>query len=231
MVEHKTGSKYLVINGRALYTTSRKIPSLKILKDPVSKSLIANVRKTVNKYILENNFNIEPVKLVYPACSIDRGKYKSLDEGAEFFYVDIKHAYWRIAYKMGVICKPIYERYKDSQKFKLVRNIALSTLARSITRDYYRNGKLLNSITCVSDHYKQIYKNIRYTTYNLTGTLNEIAGKNSIGYKIDGLLVLPAAVNKIKQQIKNKRFFYSVTKCKKIDDKRFLFGTEEKIFR
>ena len=154
--------------------------------------------------------------------------YLDLPMGFEFFYVDIKHCYWRIAYLIGVLNKKTYIKYRDSARYKLARNISLSILTSEKSKEYYENGELLLKVTCDNTHYKTIYQNIRYTAYNFSGRVKELLDGRCIGYYVDGFMILPEDFELVRKEMRSAKMYYSLTKCTKIDAKKYMYGSVEK---
>lgn len=241
VMEYKSGFRTIYRNGDT-YTSQQKKSYMKALHSGRGRSVIGNVRKSVNAYIINHNFNIPPVELMHAPTSSFPDRFKAMQNGEEFFYVDIKHCYWRVAYLMGLIPKNLYVAYKDSDDHKITRNIALSTLASTRKREYYEarqphergypESKLLYTIECVSDHYKQIYTNIRYTAYNLMGSIFMEVERDSLGYHIDGIFVTEESLGTVRTILKNRNYNYRTIKCSKLNNQEYLYnGDETKTFR
>ncbi|GAH58520.1 unnamed protein product [marine sediment metagenome] len=230
VIEKKSGNRSILMNG-SRFTSQQKKPYMKKVNSRTGRSVIGNVRKCVNNYIRSNNFDIPAVELIYPPTASHKDRFKALSVDHEFYYVDLKHCYWRIAHLMGILPINLYNNYKDNGEHKLTRNIALSTLTTQPTREYYINGSLVNTITSANDHYQIIYKNIRYTAYNTMGLIAEKLDTLTLGYQIDGIYVLKDGLDQVRRILKNKNFLYRVINCVKIDNKQFACDDEIKDFR
>jgi hypothetical protein len=211
-------------------TSQQKFAYHKELSDPRCAVLLASVRKQVNRYLKEHDFQIEEIKLLYPSVSRNIDRYTSLPLGMTFYYIDVKHCYWRIAYLLGIINEKTYKYYADYKKYKLARNIALSSLATSKEREYFVNGEYVFTLTSDTGPYRSLYTNIRYKAYNTMGSIYEMVREHSLGYQVDGIWVLPYGAEEVKRQLKIKKFYYRSITCQKIDNKSYLYGNEKKEF-
>jgi len=229
VIERKSGNRSIFINGHR-YTSQRKKAYMKEVNSKTGRSIIGNVRRHVNDYVRRHKFNIKEVELKHKSTMTYKARFKDLPDGQKFYYVDIKHCYWRIAYLIGVIPKGLYNKYRDD--YKLTRNIALSTLVSQPQREYYIDGELINTITCENDIYKKIYKNIRYTAYNNMGSIFEAVNDHSLGYHIDGIYVLEPGLAEVRRLLKNRNYPYRTINCEKLNDKEYRYGEDEvKTFR
>ncbi len=99
---------------------------------------------------------------------------------------DLNHAYWRIAYNLGVISEHTYEKGLDDD-FKVVRLAALSTLGAS--KDYLaiKKGKITDEVVTLGgdDNLKTLYKTIRYTCYKFMQEIKKLLGDDFVAYRTD----------------------------------------------
>lgn len=190
--------------------------------------LFKSVEKSVNHYIIKKKFDLPQIKRECSPSFINKQMFYELPDGFEFYYVDIRHCYWRIAYLAKLIDEDIYLQYKDDPEFKLARNISLSILTSRRSNEYYKNGKLTHKISCYNPHYKTVYKNIRYTAYNFSGMVKEKLNGRCIGYHIDGFMIYKEDRPIVKKEMRKARLYYSTTRCKKTGEKTYLYGDSEK---
>jgi hypothetical protein len=131
------------------------------------------------------------------------------------------HCYWRIAYLNKYIGKGLYEKYADNKELKIARNISLSILVSNIKREYYNNGNKINTIDCDTSLYRRIYDNIRYSSYNLCGTIKDAIIDDCLSYRTDAIFTLPAGVDTVKNIFQENNIFFRVDKCIKLHEKYY----------
>lgn len=182
--------------------------------------MIAVVHREVDRYIVMNNLKIEKIDNIHGSFYKDHDAYSAIQPGTQLMYIDIRHAYWRVAMVNRYISKYTYKKYAEDPDFKLARNIALSTLSTNVDREYYLNGKYFNSVGCANTARNQIYKNIRHHTYNIVGEMAETIGEACYNYRTDGLLVLndPAVVDFAIDHFRKNSMLIKITPCIKVDD-------------
>lgn len=126
------------------------------------------VKKDVERYIAENGsieaFNELPVNY----------SNTTFDYSNKIIGVDINNAYWSVAHLKGYITKKTYDKgLEQKDGMKSIRLSCLSTLGKSKMYAVYENGiyvceEELND----DDDLREIYNDIRFSTY---GVMNEIA--------------------------------------------------------
>lgn len=101
---------------------------------------------------------------------------------------DLNHAYWRIAYNLGIISELTYTKGL-SDEFKAVRLAALSTLGAEKKYKVIRDGKITYDIKTIEGdkELQQIYKLIRFTCYRYMNQVKKILGKDFLCYKTDAI--------------------------------------------
>lgn len=195
-------------------------------------NLIANVAKNVNKFIVDSGYIIEPVIEKHGSTWTNNELYESLEDGTKFYYIDISHCFWRIAYLNKYISESMYKSVLDKPHLKTYRNMALACIFAPIEVDYYVNGKCTLSITEDKTLHRIIYDNIRFTAYNLMGEItSNIGAENIVGYRTDGIMVLPEFRDEVIHLILEKHFDCNVHLIEKISDYfyRYEDGTEKHI--
>ena len=110
---------------------------------------------------------------------------------------DLNHAYWRIAYNLGIISKNTYERGLQDD-FKIVRLAGLSSLGKG--KDYFliKNGVLSNDVVNIGFNLElnNLYKSIRFTCYLYMQQLKVILKEDFICYKTDCVYYVDTKENK-----------------------------------
>lgn len=110
---------------------------------------------------------------------------------------DLNHAYWRIAYNLGIISKKTYLMGLDDE-FKIVRLSALSTLGKG--KDYFivKDGVITNEVAKIgyNDDMDKIYKSIRYTCYKYMQTIKKMLGEDFICYRTDCVYYIDTPENR-----------------------------------
>jgi hypothetical protein len=179
-------------------------------------SLFSSVKKSINKFIVEKKLDIEEVPQIYPAKLSNRILYHELEDNDEFILIDVKHCYWRIAYLKGYISKSLYESVIEHQdpQFKLWRNMSLSCIIAPKKVQVFKNGREFPMIEEDTTLYKIIYSNIRFTAWNLFGSISEKIGfENVLGYNTDGIMVFEKDVNRVTSTLARNKLQYTVKKC------------------
>lgn len=225
IVDHKRDTHGIIHMGKWTVVT-RSVSKIKFsIKKSEIVSLFSRVTKSVNKHIVENDFFIEEIKQIHTSSKIDRIKYAEMKEGEIFFYVDVNHCFWRIAYLFGYLTPRLYNEVLQKDKFKTYRNMALACIVAPRSRDYYINGVKIITITEDKTLHKRIYDNIRYASYNLMGDIFEYTKEYCIGYRTDGIMIKTIeAVEAVKDILSENNLDFTVVECKKVNDKEFIFG-------
>ncbi|MEM4271258.1 MAG: hypothetical protein QXO70_04160 [Candidatus Pacearchaeota archaeon] len=191
-------------------------------------SLFAQVAKSVTSHIEKNNFTVERIPQRHPSSDTNRLKYAKMKIGAEFWYVDVSHCYWRIAFLRKYITPKLYENVLKKPELKIYRNMALACIVAPRKRQYFDDGEMILEITEERGLWKMIYDNIRFTSYNLMGDISKQVEKNFIAYRTDGIMVTKPALPKVKKMLTDAGFAYTVTRCIKIDDGHYYYGKKVK---
>jgi hypothetical protein len=202
----------------ALFRPGIPIPDL---QSKEARRLMAQVRASVTRYIKKTNFQVPAIKKEYPVTFTNRFFWESIPENTEFFIIDAKHAYWRIAYLHGYINKKLYEKYAENKEMKQVKNISLSILNSRQKRQYYSGNKLTHEIGCDTSLYCRVYDNIRYFSYNLCGSLRNSLDESCFAYRTDGVFILKPGLHDAKKIFEKNNLLYKIEKCVKVDNKTF----------
>ncbi len=234
IIENKRKVNSILISGKTSILDKGKPKATKNKKkNREVVNLISQVAKNVNQYIVNNGLKVRAVKSRHSSTYTNRKLYKDLAEGERFFYVDISHCFWRIAYLKKYISKQLYENTLKKEEFKTFRNIALACIVAPRSRKYYVFGKFMCEISEWKDFHQRIYDNIRFTAYNLMGDLRADINRYCIAYRTDGIMITdnPKIVKRVKEIIERKGFSCKVTECFKVDDMYYQSGNNEKLKR
>lgn len=191
-IERKRNEVVFVSNGKRIAKAESKNTISHVNKDETRNilSLFANVKKSINKHLLENSFDIDKIEKKYDSTFTNRLLFDSLPIGTQFDYIDVKHCYWRIAYLNGYISENYYKKILENPDLKIYRNMALSCIIAPKSVEYYEDGLLVNVIEEDTSIYHTIYENIRFKAWNIFGSLcfEKIGQHNTIGYYTDGTI-------------------------------------------
>jgi len=110
---------------------------------------------------------------------------------------DLNHAYWRIAFNLGIISKNTYFKGLD-EEFKTVRLAALSTLGRG--KDYFivKGGIATTDVIKIGmdEALNGLYKAIRFTCYGYMQDLKNILGEDFACYRTDCMYYVDTKENR-----------------------------------
>ena len=218
-VEKKGNKSAIYMNGKRKAVFYKTQSTMGVYFDSFAKlGVIRTVHRQADDYIYKKKkMAILPVKPIHPPTFRDIKAFADLPIGTKLVSVDIKHAYWRVAYNMGVINKDTYKKYADDKELKLARNIALSTLNSALERDLYFKGLLRSKIECYDPWRKLVYNNIRQKTYNIIGEIAEMLDMNCFSYRIDGLLTLddPDIIDSCSHFFRKRKVLFTVERFTK----------------
>jgi hypothetical protein len=141
------------------------------------------------------------------------------DLEAKITGTDLNHAYWRIAYNLGIISEKTYQKGLHDD-FKVTRLSALSTLGKG--KDYYviKNGKITDEVIKIgmNEDLDYLYRAIRQTCYSYMQKLKKILKDDFICYRTDCIYYVdkPENRDKVKSFLKEKDMsFKQLYKIKK----------------
>jgi hypothetical protein len=132
---------------------------------------------------------------------------------------DLNHAYWRIAYNLGIITKSTYHKGLDDD-FKVVRLSALSTLGKGKEYFVIKDGKVTNEVVKIGfdDDMDSLYKAIRYTCFKYMQILKKMLKDDFICYRTDCIYYVDTSENRkmvrdyLKEQKMSMKQLYSIKK-------------------
>jgi hypothetical protein len=222
IVEGKREHRAVIHAGRVIASMRKKmtVESTDVSRSSIV-SLIANVKKSFTKYIMKNNIDIEIVPQRFSATYRNGLVYSDLAVGQEFYLIDLAHAYWRIAYIMGVISKRLYDSIKDNVQLKTFRNMSLACVKAPKWRIYYVGGREWHRITEANEIYNLVYKNIRYTCYNTMGDIKTQLGNECLFYRVDGIGVMPDYLDAVIDAMNHYQMLYTIVKCTKASNSSY----------
>ena len=155
--------------------------------------LFAIVKKEAKEFLKRNPV----IKLPRKYNQIEYNGNIDNDAFGKIMGTDLNHAYWRIAYNLGVISESTYLKGLPD-KFKSIRLAALSTLGAPKPYLIIRNGEPTKEYKLVDANEKlqQVYKLIRYTCYGYMHSVKRKLGKDFICYKTDCIYYTNTAKNR-----------------------------------
>jgi hypothetical protein len=115
---------------------------------------------------------------------------------------DLNHAYWRIAYNLGIISEETYMKgIKD--EFKSVRLASLSTLGKEKKYQKIKNGEIVDEFFSYGgeEKLKEVYILIRLTCYKYMSQVKKLLGKDFLCYKTDCIYYIDNQENR--KKVKN----------------------------
>jgi hypothetical protein len=226
IIEKKRSEIIFISNGKRIAKAESKNSISNSDKEETRNilNLFANVKKSINKYIIKNDMQIKRVEKLFDSSYTNRILFDSLPKGYTFYYLDVKHCYWRIAYLNGYISESYYNKILEKPDLKIFRNMALSCIIAPKSVEYYESGKLLNIIQEDTTIYQIIYENIRYKAWNIFGNLcfKKIGKEKTIGYYTDGIMVLPEYVDVVKSTLSRHKLNFRITKCIKTKHRQWM---------
>jgi hypothetical protein len=225
-IERKRNEVIFISNGKRIAKAESK-NTLSHAKSEETRnilSLFANVKKSINKHLILKGFEINQVEKKYDSTFSNRLLFDSLPNGTSFYYIDVKHCYWRIAFLNGYISENYYKKILLNPDLKIYRNMALSCIIAPKSVEYYENGKLINVIEEDTGIYHTIYENIRFKAWNLFGSLcfEKVGKEKTIGYYTDGIMVLTDDVAKVKATLSRNKLQFTMTKCIKTKHRQWM---------
>lgn len=115
---------------------------------------------------------------------------------------DLNHAYWRIAYNLGIISEKTYLKGLDD-KFKSVRLAALSTLGADKRYQKIESGEFIKDYHIVKGdpQLQKVYTLIRLTCYKYMTQVKKLLGEDFLAYKTDAIYY--ADRNGNRQKVRN----------------------------
>ena len=154
--------------------------------------LFGMVRKDAKAYLKKKK-----VKLPKKYNQIQYNNNINLDLFDKVAGTDLNHAYWRIAYNLGIITEITYLKGLRDE-FKSVRLAALSTLGADKKYRVIRDGKITFDVKTIEgdQELQQVYKLIRYTCYRYMNQIKKLLGQDFLCYKTDAIYYIDTKYNR-----------------------------------
>jgi hypothetical protein len=154
--------------------------------------LFGMVRKDVKEYLKTNT-----IKLPTKYAQIEYNKELNEELFGKITATDLNHAYWRIAYNLGIITDKTYTKGLNDD-FKAVRLASLSTMGANKKYQKIKNGKLLDEYKVYygDDKLKDVYKLIRLTCYKYMNQVKKKLGRDFLCYKTDCIYYIDTQYNR-----------------------------------
>jgi hypothetical protein len=219
-IEIKGLRKIIWANGKELAAFRPGTPNPD-LKSKKARKLMALVRSSVTRYIKKVKLQVPEIRKEYPVVFTNRLFWASIPANTDFYIIDAKHCYWRIAYLQGYIGETLYKNYADDKDMKMVKNISLAVLNSIHKREYFRDNNKIAEFECDIALYSRVYNNIRYFSYNLCGKIRNALDDACFAYRTDGVFLLKPGLNRAKKIFEANNLLYKIEKCVKIDDKSY----------
>lgn len=110
---------------------------------------------------------------------------------------DLNHAYWRIAFNLGIISESTYEKGLGDD-FKELRLAALSTMGAPKKYQKIIKGELTTQIHTIKGNeiLQNVYRLIRYTCYMYMSEVQKKLGKDFLCYKTDCIYYIDTKKNR-----------------------------------
>lgn len=227
VIEKKRREQNVIVNGKKVAKVKNQNTMGSVNKDE-SKSILnlfASVKKSVNRYLVKNNFQVKEVPKKYSSVYSNRELFDEMPVGSQFYYIDVKHCYWRIAFLKGYITEYYYNKILEKPDLKLYRNMALSCIVAPKEVTYYVDGEKSHTIIEDNTLYDIVYKNIRHSAWNLFGRLafDKVGKENCLGYFTDGIMVFPADLKKVKTVLARHQLQHRVIECEKTNHREYVY--------
>jgi len=157
--------------------------------------LFGMVRRDAKIYIKKNS----EIKLPKKYGQIDYIGSLNEDSIGKVTGTDLNHAYWRIAFNLGIIAESTYIKGLNDE-FKSVRLASLSTLGRDKKYQKIINGEIVNEFLIYGgeEPLKEVYTLIRYTCYKYMNEVKRLLGKDFLCYKTDCIYYIDSKENRKK---------------------------------
>lgn len=228
--EHIHGSrKKLIVHNRIIATLSG---NNKLDTDGLTEkefvSFIAQFNKQLFKQFLKKP-ELHSLNLSFNGVARQKNieLWKSMPNNKMFYNVDLSSAYWQVAHKLGYINDKFFKKYLNDDRYKKAKRYCITFLTRS-NKMKYIDGVKVAEIKCETDVFKKVYDNIRYELYNTIFQLSREL--NFLEYNIDGISVMGADLNTVREYFNTLKYDYKTTLCIKKSESEYLYGFKSKVF-
>ena len=172
--------------------------------------LVANCARDYCK-----KYDVVPPKKSVPAQHI--GNALKHHRGKPVAQTDISHAYWRIAFQMGVLSEKVYEKGLQIPQ-KWTKLAALSNLSSDKVYIQYHDGKMTTKrvVKVAPETYKVLYGNIRNECYRHMQNIKKLLGSNFLRYNTDAVFYVDTPRNRklVQGYLDEAGFQYKTTKTR-----------------
>jgi hypothetical protein len=190
----KTNHMVSVITDGVEYVYKPRVKTNDINFPPTQLWIFNSVKRDAMKFLAGNPLFELPQKL-----PVNVTNYEYDDSYGIVTGTDVNSAYWVIAYNLGIISKPLYEKC-NNPNFKVVRLASLAVLGRNFSYERFIEGEKKENliITSDDDRLKSIYRWIRYKCYEMMGELAMLLGNDFEAYRTDCIYYRDTPANRIK---------------------------------
>ena len=228
-IDQKRDTRILQVDKRRVAMTSSEINKLGTISkmNPFGLGIISAVKKSFTTYLRthldelipnENGeFTFKAIPQLNSPVYTNRNLYDAIGIVEDFYIIDLRHAYWRIASLKGYISEQLYLDHVDEDS-KLYRNMALACTVAHTKRTYYVNGKPEYEISEVCLPFETMYENIRHTCYNAVGDVQRELSGQVFAYRTDAVFVTKEGMERAKKMLYNRGFVCRIIKCTKINE-------------
>ena len=225
VVQKKRNEMNILLDGKriAKFKNNNSISHLQKDESKAILNLFSSVKKSINKHLVDSDFNVKIIPKKYDSTYSNKILFDELPIGTDFFYIDVKHCYWRIAYLKGYISEYFYLKVLENPELKIFRNMALSCIIAPKRVDYYQDGEFLWQIEEDTSIYNDIYESIRFTAWNIFGnlTFNKIGKEKTIGYFTDGIMIFKEDIPIVRTVLARNQLQYKIVKCTKVEHRMY----------
>jgi len=235
MVKGKRNNHTIFVGKKAVMSNKSFVTVKKDKSHNQANALIAQVANQMRQYMFDHGIDEPAISQRHPTIKKNKDTWSKLKNGSIFYYIDVSHCYWRIAYLRCYINKQLYEKANNNPDLKIHRNMALSCTIAPNRAWYYDEGELLVQIDEDRSILARMYKNIRFTAYNTMGDIKDTIEKthkdHCYGYNTDGIMVPKRGVDFVCRCLESVNLTYTVEKCRKINAREYLLISEDKLKR
>lgn len=169
----------------------------------------SNYKKFQNGFFLYNQVKQDAVNFLntkklrlpkkYPSQKLN-SKFKKLKY--RITATDLNHAYWRIAYQLGIISERTYLNGIKSEKYKISRLTALSTLGKEKVWECRGGAKKSKKIKKLvgDEQLRNLYEAIRLKCYWHMNKIRKLLGEDFVAYRTDCIYYTDTKANRKKVQ-------------------------------
>lgn len=194
-------------------------------------SFLGSFNKQLYKRFLESP-ELYSSKIEFKGVSREKNysEWERLNDQEFFYNVDLRSAYWQVAYKLGYLSDKMFKTYASSDEYKMAKRVCISFLSRRNYMIYHSKNNDSQKIECDTSVLKQVYENIRHYLYNtmLNCVRQEIKW---IEYNIDGVTIPSEYLFQVTSYLKDLNLEFKITECRKLNDNTYLYKNKERKFR